>query len=270
MLRIQQNQKGGDYQFYMLIRHKKMNPHIIKILIFIIFISTFISYSCKGKESKQEFLEPTSAKEQQGSQEETLPKTSEHAISEESSNIQEINTPPKITTINVIPNTPIVGDQIKVEVQTYDREGDEVTLDYQWFKDNTLLSEGSNVLTVSKNFRRGDKIILKVTPFDGKTKGFPLEMVITISNAIPQIIDSSETFRFDGGRYSYQIKATDPDGDSLTYSLKSAPEGMKINPTTGLIQWNIPHNFKGKTPVTVSVSDNQGGEVLQSFTIEIP
>ncbi len=255
----------------MHINHKKIILYI-KILIFAILISTFtfISYGCKGKESKQKTTEPTSVEEQQKSPKESLPISSEDATSEDSPNIQEINNPPKITTINVIPNTPVVGDQIRVEVQTYDREGDEVTLDYQWFKDDTLIAEGSNVLTLSNDFSRGDKIILKVTPSDGKTKGFPLEMVITISNAIPQIKDSSETFRFDGRSYSYQIKATDPDGDTLSYSLKSAPPGMTINTNTGLIQWNVPYNFKGKSPVTVSISDNHGGEVLQSFTIEIP
>ncbi len=222
MLRIQQNRRGGDYQFYMHINQKKNSLHI-KILIFAIFISTFILYGCKGKESKQKAIEQTSVQEQQESPKESLPISSEDATSEDSPNIQEINNPPKITTINVIPNTPVVGDQIRVEVQTYDREGDKVTLDYQWFKNDTLISEGSNVLTLSNDFSRGDKIILKVTPSDGKTKGFPLEMVIPVSNAIPQIKDSSETFRFDGSHYSYQIKATDPDGDTLSYSTPVCP-----------------------------------------------
>lgn len=65
------------------------------------------------------------------------------------------------------------------------------------------------------------------------------------------------------------LKATDPDGDPLTYSLKSAPPGVTINPTTGLIQWNVPPDFKGMAPITVSVTDGHGGEVMQSFTVEI-
>jgi hypothetical protein len=65
------------------------------------------------------------------------------------------------------------------------------------------------------------------------------------------------------------LKATDPDGDTLTYALKSAPAGMTINPSTGLIKWNVLPEFIGKAPITVSVKDGHGGEVMQSFTIDI-
>jgi len=44
---------------------------------------------------------------------------------------------------------------------------------------------------------------------------------------------------------------------------------MTVHPTTGLIQWNVPSDFKGKAPITVSVADGHGGEVMQSFTIDI-
>jgi hypothetical protein len=44
---------------------------------------------------------------------------------------------------------------------------------------------------------------------------------------------------------------------------------MTIDPSSGLIKWNVPPSFKGKAPITVSVSDGHGRESLQSFTIEI-
>jgi hypothetical protein len=44
---------------------------------------------------------------------------------------------------------------------------------------------------------------------------------------------------------------------------------MTINPSTGLIRWNVPADFKGRAPVTVSVTDGYGGEAMQSFTLEI-
>jgi len=44
---------------------------------------------------------------------------------------------------------------------------------------------------------------------------------------------------------------------------------MTIEKSTGLIQWDVPPDFRGKASVTVSVTDNQGGEGLQSFIYDI-
>ena len=46
------------------------------------------------------------------------------------------------------------------------------------------------------------------------------------------MIVDHKNFNFDGKIYTYQVKATDPDEDKLTYSLKSAPAGMTIDPKT--------------------------------------
>ena len=37
--------------------------------------------------------------------------------------------------------------------------------------------------------------------------------------------------------YSYQVTATDPEDDVITYGLFTAPEGMTIDLATGLITW---------------------------------
>lgn len=67
--------------------------------------------------------------------------------------------------------------------------------------------------------------------------------------------------------YTYNVNATDPDGDTLTYSLTTKPTGMTINSTTGLINWT-PTTSTGDYNVTVKVSD---GELTatQSFTITV-
>lgn len=44
---------------------------------------------------------------------------------------------------------------------------------------------------------------------------------------------------------------------------------MTIDSSKGLIKWNVPPEFKGKTTFTVSVTDGNGGEAMQSFTLEI-
>jgi hypothetical protein len=83
------------------------------------------------------------------------------------------------------------------------------------------------------------------------------------------MITDNRKYLFDGKRYSHQINATDPDGDSLTYSLKKAPSGMRIDSSSGLITWDVPSDFTGKALFTVAAADGHGGEVTQDLTLEI-
>ncbi|MEG4293357.1 DUF4114 domain-containing protein, partial [Microcoleus sp. D2B6] len=40
--------------------------------------------------------------------------------------------------------------------------------------------------------------------------------------------------------YTYDSHAVDPDSDTVNYSLVIGPEGMKVNPNTGLVEWTPP------------------------------
>jgi hypothetical protein len=66
--------------------------------------------------------------------------------------------------------------------------------------------------------------------------------------------------------YTYNVVATDADGDTLTYSLTSKPTGMTINSSTGVISWTP--NAIGDYDVILKVSDG-GLFDTQSFTITI-
>jgi len=66
--------------------------------------------------------------------------------------------------------------------------------------------------------------------------------------------------------YTYDVEASDPDGDTLTYSLTVNPAGMTIDPSDGLINWT-PSEI-GDYEVTIQVSD---GDLLdaQSFSVKV-
>jgi len=68
--------------------------------------------------------------------------------------------------------------------------------------------------------------------------------------------------------YAYNVNATDPDGDTLTYSLTTNPTSMTIDSTTGVINWTPTSTQIGDHDLTVEVSD---GELLdtQSFIITV-
>ena len=86
------------------------------------------------------------------------------------------------------------------------------------------------------------------------------------SNQAPIIISIPITAVTVGETYVYNVEATDPDGDILTYSLITKPMGMTINPATGLIGW--PPKAEGNYVVVVKVSDG-ALDITQSFTIVV-
>jgi hypothetical protein len=182
------------------------------------------------------------------------------------SNIIQIkNSPPGISKVKILPEVFKPGDTMSVEVSGSDIDEDEVTISYEWTKNGEPAGNSKQIVGLLK---RGDRVSVKITPFDGEAYGRSGVLHREILN-LPPMISEDKKFNFDGRVYTYQIKATDSDGDPLTYSLKTAPAGMTIDPSAGLIKWNVPPEFKGKTPITVSVTDGHGGESLHSLTLEI-
>jgi hypothetical protein len=184
------------------------------------------------------------------------------------SNIVQIkNSLPVISKVRILPEVFKPGDTLSVEVSGEDIDMDKVTISYEWTKNG---EPAGNNKQIEAKLKRGDKVDVKITPFDGEAYGHSVILHREIVNLPPMIIEDKEfNFDFDGKIYTCKVKAIDLDGDPLTYSLKVAPAGMTINSSTGLIRWNVPQDFKGKTPITVSVNDSHGGESLQSFTLEI-
>lgn len=242
---------------------------VLEPVIVIILTAVIVIAACNGKEEKQTVAGGLATGQQQN---EGLKAPGEAQTGEPSgakpTNIIG-NHPPKITLLKVSPEIPVVGDVIKAEAKTFDQDGDPISVKYSWSKNDSPLSEISQSLKITDDFKRGDKITLKATPNDNQIDGSAISIVIQIANAPPVIMPSQDTFRFDGNLYSYQIKASDADKDTLTYSLKSALSGLKINPSTGLINWNVPPDFQGKALVTVSVTDGHGSEILQGFTLNL-
>jgi len=88
-------------------------------------------------------------------------------------------------------------------------------------------------------------------------------------NGAPVIISEPIITAKEDQLYSYQVEASDPDGDNLNYSLIIKPEGMSINTEkNGLITWMPTNNQVGIHQVIVEISDGKY-KVQQIFEIEV-
>jgi serine protease AprX len=89
----------------------------------------------------------------------------------------------------------------------------------------------------------------------------------TPSGNAPVVTSTPVTSATQGQVYQYPVTATDPDGDTLRFSLITAPSGMTIDATTGLILWTPDNAQVGSNSVELRVTDSTGLYVAQRFTI---
>lgn len=87
-------------------------------------------------------------------------------------------------------------------------------------------------------------------------------------NSAPVIESDPNTTATEGALYTYEVEATDPEGDELTFTLLSHPDGMMINSSTGVISWTPTEEQIGGSEVEVEVSDIYRS-ATQSFTITV-
>ena len=181
------------------------------------------------------------------------------------------NSPPTVKSVTLRPEIIYRGVDITADPVSFDADGDYVRYNFQWFVNDTDVSETTSVLK-GNTFKRGDRVAVKVTPYDSDDEG-PHFMTppVVIPNGPPRIV-SSPPSEFKAENYTYQVIAEDPDGDPLTYSLTSAPQGMTIDAKTGLITLPIKKEDAGTHDIEVIAQDPQGLKAVQkySLTINVP
>jgi len=133
------------------------------------------------------------------------------------------NSPPVIRSVTILPENPTREKDLAVIVQGEDPDQDSVTYLYQWVKnDSEMVGEKMNVLK-SGTFKKGDTILVKVIPYDGKAEGKPfLSNPVKVLNTPPiiqevkiepKIASASEDLKA-------AVKGFDPDGDFIYYNYQ--------------------------------------------------
>jgi len=114
-------------------------------------------------------------------------------------------------------------------------------------------------------------VALKVEDGNGNfaTQFFTIEVSESAINLPPAIISVPSLLASEGSLYSYQVSATDPNGDPLDYALADGPAGMTIHPVSGLLNYTPAVGQAGSVPVRLQVLDSSNALGEQAFTLEI-
>jgi len=175
------------------------------------------------------------------------------------------NSSPEIRGVRFVGGDGRPGNTLGVETEGHDADGDPVQFEIAWQKNGQPAGTGNRLTAPVK---RGDKVIVTITPFDGKDRGKSATLSREILNT-PPVIEGQEQFQVSDNAVTFHVRASDADGDPLMFSLKDAPAGMSIDRKTGWVRWATSPGTTGKVPFTVIVSDGSGGESTARFSVTI-
>ncbi len=179
------------------------------------------------------------------------------------------NTAPIVSHVSVDLDHDVQGRRLVAKVGVVDPDHDPISLAYRWRRNETVFKEGEGHTFDLTNVTAKDTVEVEVTASDGAPDGITIVSErFTLSNSSPSIVSSPSPSQKEGF-YEYPVRATDPDGDPLTYTLESPPPGMTIDAESGHIRWVIAPETKGSYRVRVVAKDPQGGFATQDFDLSL-
>lgn len=161
--------------------------------------------------------------------------------------------------ILVAPERVTVLDEITADAKLRAGASSFADVEYTWYvNDREVLGVQRPTLDPETGrFRRGDRIEVEAAAIDERGQTARLRsQPLTVANASPRIIDSSAANRV--GIDGLVLRAEDPDGDAISWSVLSGPPGVEID-QSGRIrvrQTDIAAAFDGE--VVLAASDGHG------------
>jgi|GEM_PF-1606757 len=127
---------------------------------------------------------------------------------------------------------------------------------YELTLDTTTLTNGPHIVAAEARDTSGNK-----------TRSAPIEFIVA-NNRAPILARFGDLSVREGETLSFTLKATDPDGDALTFSAEGMPSRASLDPKTGLFTFSPQLGRAGRVfTITFTVSDGQGGS--DSITVNL-
>jgi len=161
------------------------------------------------------------------------------------------------------------GAVLEAGVETTDPGSFEDGVSLEWLVNDLVVSRDEDELDTS-SFLPGDRVILRAKIDDpGRRTRAVNSRVLVLSRGIAPEILSEPVEGLAGGVFRYHLRATsEQSGAKLSYELLRGPEGMRMDPQSGLVEWRPGPSQRGDVAVEIAVVDQWGSGVTQSFKIE--
>ncbi|WP_189525243.1 putative Ig domain-containing protein [Nostoc sp. 'Peltigera membranacea cyanobiont' 232] len=181
------------------------------------------------------------------------------------------NHPPVFTSTSPNNLQPQVGKPFQYQTTATDPDNDSVTFSLVNPPSGAVINGSTGLLTwtPTANQLGNQQFSIQVQDSFGNSnlQSVNLTVVLAHVNHSPVFTSTPRTSTRTQNPYIYNLQATDPDNDPLTFSLVNAPAGMTLN--QGVLVWQPTASQFGNNSVSVQVSDGQGGTTTQNWTIQV-
>ena len=181
-------------------------------------------------------------------------------VAEASFTAQYINVAPTLTL--EIRGELLEGSPITFEAEGEDPGGDAFSV--AWTFGDGASAEG---LTSEHTYADQGTFVLTAIATDTLGADAAVTVPLVIENVPPTITSEPSLLAPAGFEYTYTVEATDPGDDPLTVTLVEGPPGMELDDAT--LRWTPGEGALTDALVLVRVSDGDGGEAEQAFTITL-
>jgi hypothetical protein len=200
----------------------------------------------------------------------TVPDAAGGGASFQSSPVAVPNDPPVIKSIVIEQEFTTAGSRLSAKVDAFDADQDAIHFEFRWLRNDKVVLEGSESTVALPEVAQNDSVTVEATPYDPHGAGIPLRArPLVVGNNAPKIL-STPMMMSSAEWYEYDVRAQDPDGDTVSFELEHAPRGMTLDRAAGRLVWKPDAGTSGTHHVKIIAADGKGARVWQEFDLSIP
>ncbi len=179
-----------------------------------------------------------------------------------------------VTDMNRAPVVQAIADQNSAEnttiaqpVTATDPDGDTLTFSATGLPSGLAINSVTGTITGTLAYDSAGPHTVVVTASDGmlsNSRTFP--WTVTNVNREPVVTAIAGQTTAENVAVTLETGATDPDGDTVTFTAAGLPNGLTINAATGVITGTLTYTSAGTHPVTVTATDPGLATGSQTFT----
>jgi large repetitive protein len=197
-----------------------------------------------------------------------------HAVTQSFTiSVHAADTPPMISSLTPPPSQAAAGQLYSYAVQASDVDGDLLTYSLTTAPTGMTINASTGLIQWTPTAGQVGTQSISLLVADGQggtaTESWQVAVAPAPANQPPGITSTAPQSATVGQLYQYAVTATDPDGPAPSFSLKTFPTGMVIDPASGLVQWVPSGSQVGAAHVTVAATDAHGAAAQQNFTITV-
>jgi hypothetical protein len=170
------------------------------------------------------------------------------------------------------PGSVVAGQAYAFTPSAADADGDDLTFSIAnkpaWASFNTSTGALTGTPT-DQQVGTYSNIVVSVSDGQASASLAPFAVQVTAANRAPTISGTPATTVTTGQAYSFRPTASDPDGDTLTFTIANKPAWASFDTTNGTLS-GTPTTAGTHSGITISVSDGQASSALPAFSIVVP